>query len=125
MESYRAFDSSKGSFSTLLYLNLNRKFRDISQNRMDLVSLDNFTPQDQTGNPERVLLFKEKLEALSKEAQEVVEVLFHAPAELLSLMPSFHSPYLFRGPLKRYLRSKGWKVKEVSNAFREIRNALR
>ena len=73
-------------------------------------------------NQEREILFKQSLQLLSTEAMEVVSLVINTPTELLSIVLQKDSPRLTKTDLKVFLRSKGWKFKNIFSAFLEIKN---
>jgi len=66
--------------------------------------------------PESRYEFREKIRALSIEAQVVCEIIFSRPQEFLQFAPK-----LARGHLRRLLRKSGWDFPSIKNAIREIK----
>jgi len=75
-------------------------------------------------SPERTFLFREMLARLSKEAQEVVSIVFDTPSELIE-MTMGREPGINKNNLTKYLRTQGWKYPAIKNAFSQIISGLK
>jgi len=69
--------------------------------------------------PESKYEFREKIRALSTEAQVVCEIVLSRPNEFLQFAPK-----LARGHLRRLLRKSGWEFPSIWHAIREIKDML-
>ncbi len=63
--------------------------------------------------------FQAVIESMSKEAQQIVQIVLEAPAEFFTLSSRFA-----RGILFRKLRKMGWTWESIWTSFREIKNVL-
>jgi len=78
---------------------------------------------DQTNEPERLLLAKERWEelesSLSPEAQMICNLLINEPEIYMPL----DQPRKCRGIISRVLRDRGWTWPKIWSAFRELKEA--
>jgi len=81
--------------------------------------------EDQEGLPDGGPWLVDLLASIGKEAREVVETVFKAPAELAEFMPTKRERGLTMATLGRYFRrKKGWSGCQCDRAFAEIKEAL-
>jgi hypothetical protein len=129
------YKPSKGSFSTLLWYELENyignfaKWNGARRSVVPVCSTDNGVDvsnySEKTWNPETHLIFKELLHSLSEEAQEVVKTIFNCPDELLTMIKdSAKKRKLTQKTLKEYLETYN-KVDSTDAVFLEIKTALR
>jgi hypothetical protein len=72
-------------------------------------------------NPERTFLKKETTRNLSKEAKDIIRLIFTSPSEVIEeLVTPVHECYSKR-KICKMLQKKGWERKKVLKAFAEIR----
>lgn len=116
----------KGKFSTLLWHAIESRFKNLlkhsHQNRYDGIEVELeemalSTPCKQ----ERICIFANLINGLSKEAKEITSIVLEAPADLLQMIPK---PKLSKHQLTKYLRLKGWKIPAIAKAFAEIKTKL-
>lgn len=126
VECQKYHDSKKGKFSTLLYHNIESKFKNLlayqNQSRHNgiEVELENLILSS-PGKQEKRCIFQDALTKLSIEAQQIITVVLEAPADLLAMLPK---PKLSKHQLTQYLRLKGWKIPAINKAYIEIRQIL-
>ena len=73
--------------------------------------------------PETITSFKERIDSLSKEAREVVEIILNTPQELLDalfMIKNNKKGRLSKNQLTQYLRYYGWKLIVIDNVFGEL-----
>ncbi|NCN87237.1 hypothetical protein GW932_05375 [archaeon] len=75
-------------------------------------------------NPEKLLLRKEKITKMSKEAQEIVRIIINAPQEMIDMI-SLNRDHISSMDLKKYLKNKGWKLRVILKTFSEIKRMLK
>lgn len=134
--SLKTYDPDKGRFSTYLYHTTrtrlvdhcnaayywkdNEKYHqpqapDLLEAQLKL-NPEHLNFQD----PESATIFKDSLENLSAETQEICKMIFESPQEFLVL----NAPKLSRGRVKDALREMGWTWAQIWKSFREIKTAL-
>lgn len=74
--------------------------------------------------PEKLVLWKEKMDSMNEEAQQVASIIFNAPKELLDLIPDSRY-WISERKLQVYLMGIGWKRNKVLRAYSGIRKMLR
>lgn len=62
-----------------------------------------------------------RCEEISAEGIEVLQIVFHAPEEILGLDRPLR-PKLVRGRIQRLLRKRGWQWETIWKVFRELRS---
>lgn len=133
----------KGKFTTQLHTYANRALIDEYRKKktqrrntflntsldelMEFVNGDNSQEEtsiiDESQNVERRTIFRQHIEGLSKEAQEVVSIIVKSPNELLGGSISLAPKYL-RGELIRMLRRRKWKWNVIYDSIKEIKSAI-
>ena len=110
-----SFDSSRSCFSTWVWINMSRELNDflLKESKKDNI------PNKESINPEQEVSFKESIQSLSQEAQQICKMIFNSPAEYVS-----HAPKLSRGKIKDELREEGWSWSQIWKSFREIKSVL-
>jgi len=73
---------------------------------------------------EKHVLFKEKITNMTKEAQQIVNIILNAPQELLDFIP-INKEYVTLRNLQKYLKNIGWKRDKTLKACKEIKKMLR
>lgn len=71
-------------------------------------------------NPESILIAKELLTNLSREAKEVVTIIINSPEEMFLKSGSFRQM-----ELRKILRKKGWGWKKVLSVQKELQEICR
>ncbi len=114
-EALNSFDPSKSCFSTWAWINMSHQLNDflLKQPTDDLID------KKEPSSPEQEFSFKESIQSLSQEAQQVCKMIFESPAEYIS-----HAPKLSRGKIKDELREKGWSWSQIWRSFKEIKSIL-
>ena len=83
--------------------------------------------QDIIETPETLIMFKEMLDSLSKEAREVVGIVLSTPQELIEALfvgKKKGKGRLNRNQLRMYLRYRGWKHLVIESVFGELRKKI-
>jgi len=126
MDAVDKWDSSRGSFSTILTIKLRTGFIDYMRRHDAPVSPDSVYIQEPVtdNTPMKVCAFKDLLYSLSKEAQEIVSILLDAPVETLGIIGT-EPPKMIRGAIQRYLLKIGWCHATIWEAFRELKGVFR
>lgn len=134
MDSYEAFDASKGTFTGFLYLNITRRLQDLywHEKRRKTMSLDSETEDGTTfaGQVEDYRTSKdfdlmEFAEGMSQDAMEVLKLVLESPAELASVaMGKGGNPRNWRSTVREFLYGMGWSGERISESFEEISGAL-
>ena len=135
-EAYQSFDKNKGTkFITYLYNCLNY---DLKHYRDRVLTCREFelkcyrTPDridKQSQYFERIVSLADALDRMSKEAKEVVALVFESPAELLELNDRSDNTIWAQRVTKKLLfkyftRKKGWTSKKTFDTFTEIRRTI-
>lgn len=109
-----SFNPNKSCFSTWAWTNMSHELNDFlsKEPKDDLINKESI-------NPEQEYSFKESIQSLSQEAQQVCKMVFESPAEYIS-----HAPKLSRGKIKDELRSEGWSWSQIWRSFKEIKSTL-
>jgi hypothetical protein len=116
----------RGKFSTLLYHAIESHFKNIITKqhiqRYDGVeiSMEDIALTSKY-NQEKECILRDTISKLSKEAREIISIVFDAPADLIAMLPK---PRLNKHRLTKYLRLKGWKIPAILRTFNEIKKAL-
>lgn len=84
-------------------------------------------------NQERELIKKDLIQNLSKEAKDIIALLFKSPAEVLKdLMPAKYKgtsceagEKFSKEQIKKKLISEGWQTKKINNTFLELQLLVR
>lgn len=134
--SLKTYDQDKGRFSTYLYHTARTRLidhcnsayywrEDMSRHQPQAPDLFEaqlkLNPEELNyQDPESAIIFKDSLEHLSAEAQEICKMIFESPQEFLVL----NKPKLSRGRVKDTLREMGWSWNQIWAGFREIKTAL-
>ena len=129
VECLNIYNPDKGRFSTLLYLKICNRFKNLiikrnapKRNRIDFEFLEAIYPSDNY-NPEKRCIFKNLISNMSKEAKELITIVLDAPADLVEMLPL---PRLNVHQLTKYMvKSKGWKSATMLKAVNEIKNTIR
>ena len=74
--------------------------------------------------PEKLLVRKDNVNKLSREAQQVIEIIYNAPRELLMMIP-INKEFISSHNLKKYLKKNGWCRHNILKAFHDIRKMLK
>lgn len=109
-------DPEQSCFSTWTWINMTRQLNDfISSQKPDpeYNGINSVTPEQEVS-------FKENIQSLSQEAQQVCKMIFDSPAEYIS-----HAPKLSRGKIKNELREKGWSWSQIWGTFKEIKSLIK
>lgn len=126
MQAHRTHDASKGAFSTWLRFNLWHAFLDdirgnCNRNRrLEPASLELL--------PARDFSWRRFALELSDDAQTVLRLIFDDDAPRIIVKEADNrggKPKDIRTTLRDYLSGMGWTAQQVSDAFREIKEALR
>jgi hypothetical protein len=73
-------------------------------------------------NPEEKVIFRDSINRLSKEAKEVIGLVFNTPVELVEFVKyEKDGCALTLNILRNYLRYYGWEYRIIENAFQEIK----
>lgn len=128
VECLNIHNPNKGRFSTLLYLKICNRFKNLiikrnapKRHRIDVEFIDAITPAP--NNPEKQCIFKNLISNLSKEAKELALIVLEAPADLVEMLPV---PRISLYQLTRYMaKSKGWNPTTMVKAVNEIKNTIR
>ena len=119
---YHSYDPSKSSLTTWVYTKLEKQLlairrREQQHNTCSLV-IDVAEREDRLGK---------LLDSLTREAQEIITLLLDPPPEftLRVCRKRTPSPKIARTAMKEWLLSSGWTRTRISEAFAEIREALR
>lgn len=78
---------------------------------------------DEKENIEQRILFKNQIDHLSTEAQEIVSIILKSPGEIMEHTKSI-APRNIKGALIRLLREKNWKWKTIHLTMQELKNEL-
>ncbi len=131
--SLKTYNPDKGKFSTYLYHTARTRL-------VDHCNVSHYWKEDMSGyqpqapdlleaqlklnpnyqDPESAAIFKDSIENLSSEAQEICKMIFESPQEFLVV----NKPKLSRGRVKEVLREMGWSWSQIWSGFREIKTAL-
>lgn len=115
----------KGKFSTLLYHNIENKFKNLlayqNQSRHNGIEVELEELAFSSCKQEKRCVFQDTIANLSREAHLIVSIVLEVPADLLAMLPK---PRLNKHQLTKYLRLKGWKIPAINKAYIEIRNNL-
>ena len=123
----------QAKFTSYLWASIQHEFVELMRKDKKLqniphVSLEETTSIPTEGDLERETAFRETLDALSQEAQEVVKLILSAPAEMLSMSPRQDTSAWFkitRGLVERFLvKGHGWEWKKTWQVTEEIKSAL-
>ena len=125
------FDPAKGAPSTYAYHVIHNHLASLAQVSLRETTIDDEEKMESTfssipsrrPSPHHELEFRQLVLSMSKEAQEVCSILFHAPEELSKLAKN-DMPKSIRGALKGSLRSRGWSWPKIWKTFEEIKTAL-
>ena len=74
-------------------------------------------------DPLEIMTFNDTLQELSKEAQEVVNLIFDMPQELIDMAKKAKNKVTM-GVLRGYFRRRDWTYDKIEFAFNEIREVL-
>ena len=121
----RAYNPNKGSFSTHLW-------NWVYYSLLNYLNAYPFPPPisdsevliDYNNNGERNLRFKQWLEGLREDAQEIINLIMESPKELVNEIAST-SRGLNSACICRYLMKKDWTEYRINTSFKEIRKGLR
>lgn len=100
--------------------------RGYTEDWTDLV--DELTKKQWNNSPEKEMNLKSWLSSLSDEAMEVIRLIFMMPAEFVTIVCRPKRGYnntLTMNDLRKVLRKKGWKFKQINKVFAEIRESLK
>ncbi len=119
------FDESCGRFETYLGRALNNDMiRSIRKRKPTVVTdFDHLFQSrgDHHPSPVRSVSFRDALDQLSADAQEVVDLVLDPPRLRIAQLP----PKKLRGWIRRCLRARGWSQPRVYRAYHEIQDLLR
>lgn len=73
---------------------------------------------------EKKVIFVEQIKSLSKEAQEVTQIIFSSPSDVLKNAGIF-CPKKIRGHIYKKLRKRNWPERKIWKIFSEIKEALK
>lgn len=133
MSSYEKFDSSQGSFSTFLYINISNALQDHHWHewRRFALSLDNEMSDGRSyANEVRddsVSGFdlSQFAEDMSEDAVMILKLVLDSPAELANIaIGKGGNPRNWRSSIRDWLESMGWSNERVAEGFEEIRGVL-
>lgn len=120
------FDEKKSKFSTLLYIAINNRFKNIMKEQRRFknqgISVEYLEElHAPVGNFENDYIFKNLIDSLSEEAKKIISIVFNTPADLLKILPQ---PMLSLSQLTQYLVNTGWERAVISKSINEIREIL-
>lgn len=117
VEALNTYNPEKSNFSTWAWIKMSNELNNflLKESKQDQ---DNAVSKEPI-NPEQEFSFKETIQSLSQEAQQVCKMIFDSPAEYIS-----HTPKLSRGKIKDELRKKGWSWNSIWRSFKEIKSVL-
>lgn len=128
VEAMNKYDPSRGAQTTYLWKVINAGLHIYC---MEYCKLRNqpFSGEIQSEglgmDPERLASFKETINNLSKEAKEVIQVLFNFPTEIFNLGGNSSSPQRIKAGLVRFLVKKGWAKSTAKYAVHELERSFR
>jgi hypothetical protein len=88
--------------------------------------VDVLQAKQEGNNPENRAVFNDGLNKLSKEAKEVVKIVFNTPSELVEFV-RYHNKGEYKitmDILRDYLRHYGWKHHIIEKTFKEIKKII-
>jgi DNA-directed RNA polymerase specialized sigma subunit len=118
LESQKTYDSEKGTKPiTWAWIQMKHQLQNHTNNEYEQQKLKNYPTQPETASPS---FFKEEnLGRLSREAQQVCQLILIFPSEYAKMVPK-----QARGKIVQVLRQQGWKWKVIWNVFRELKIAF-
>jgi DNA-directed RNA polymerase specialized sigma subunit len=130
MKAYHQFDKNRGvKFCTYLYNSLSRelwKFSNKEEKQIKIaqsIKTNDIQPNDFVEKNE----FWNSIKRLSTETRQVIELIFSAPKELLSMNKSkgfLCSKKITKSLLFIFLKYHGWRKKDINNSFKEIKEKI-
>jgi hypothetical protein len=73
-------------------------------------------------NPEELTIIKNEFEHLSKEAQEVVSLIYNAPYTILQLLSTRKREAITVNSIENFLIESGWPRPRIKRVFKELKN---
>jgi DNA-directed RNA polymerase specialized sigma24 family protein len=107
----KKWDESRGKFTTFLNTCIINHFKTISSREKEKgLLVDEMPVAEDTRTPEQLYSFKNQIESLSSEAQEIIKITLSGPSEMAQLQN-----------LQSYLRECGWAWGTIWGTFKEIK----
>jgi len=131
MKDHQKCDLDRGEYSTYLYRVLSLHFKKMYPNMGILgrktplmtVPIETLVNTPSNGNFSRnSAKLSEMISNLSEEASSVVDLVLNCPIEFYEIIKKEHR--ITTKLIKKFLRSKGWKIKTVDLAIKEIKHNL-
>lgn len=121
---YKALESylpEKGSLNTWAISRMRQHLMSFcyKERRGSEVPETELTEKECEPDPSLRILFLNQLKSMTKEAQEVCQMIFTSPGEYLELAPTFR-----RGRIAKQLKEKGWSRSKAWETIREIKQVL-
>lgn len=121
---YKAIESylpEKGSLNTWTTTRMRQHLTSFcyKEGRRSEVPETGLTEKEHEPDPGLRVLFLDRLKSMTKEAQEVCQMIFTSPVEYLELPPTFR-----RGRIAKQLKEKGWSLNKAWDTIREIKQVL-
>lgn len=121
-EHHKYYNCEKSDYVTHLYLAVMSELSEFvttSNNTVEGMPHLPFAETIDRRDPEKVCLFKDRLQQLSSEAQEICCLILNSPGDFIDSRPK-----IARGFVYKKLRQLGWSWPKIWNSFREIKTAL-
>lgn len=120
-------ESRKIKFTTVLYSYVkNTIINEIQRNkrRKNEIENENIDHFSDSIDIEKRIIFMNGLNRLSKEAQEVVQMVLTSPSDILENAGISH-PRKMRGCVRKKLKEQKWPERKIWKIFREIKEVLK
>ena len=127
MHAVDTFDEKKASFHTHCHTTVDGRLRNfIRKINPSSISLNDTPVLSKNINPEKNAIFRNLIENMSNEAQEIVDTIFNTPAEMIELSRKMKSSrtenvHIYKNCVYRYFKEKkGWRWRTLQNCYHEI-----
>lgn len=130
---HKNFNADRGAkFSSYAYACINNAMNDAAMKAYRISNTETFAETDNDfvcshfESPEKRVALKQWFDNLSKESRFIIGIIFETPMEIINMARrESYAPKNTMDRTYRHLRNQGWKHKDISDCFAEIKGALR